>query len=512
MNPDRVVTQLLQGIQPVFNEAEIKGVYFDLDNFDYIKESYEVMAYNQYKTMANIIEPWIEPRLRVALKDNAKKKKPLSEHEVEKKVFNPGSIQQKADILFKYFGMSEVKKGKSGGASVDKEVVESLLRHKDTTEDGKTFLKALSTYSALRKLITSYLDNANEMLDGNIYHPNYQINGTITGRHSSGFHTLPKKSDIKRLFISRWAKEGGIFGCFDFSQLELRVVASLANEEKWIKAFEEGVDIHAATASVCFNVPLTKVSSDQRKQAKTVNFGLIYGLSDKSLGEQLNITTKAAAKIKDGLFSGCEGLSDWFQECYDEVDATHKIVTVFRRTIPIDMKNFRGEEDKEANHRRSVNYKVQSPASDLVTDSIARIYRAMKRKKMKSIIVGSVHDSILFDIYPGELLRLVKLVKHTCEVENRKLYPWLKCPVVVDCTLGTSWGGCLDFDVDFTDKGMLLKSEGGLRKDYRMLFDAMDKAYTYSYEITKTEEIPPDKQPKDRVIKDKFKWDVEILM
>lgn len=513
MNPNESVVNLLHTILPVFTEAEMKGIYFDLDNFDYIKEAYNNMAEAEYNTMAEIIEPWIRPRLKAEMAVNAKKKKPLSQDEVMKKAFNPGSPPQRASILFEdFFKMTSVKKGKGGADSVDKEVVEALLRHKDTTDEAKAFLTSLSNYTGLRKLITSYLENVDEMLDGQIYHPNYQINGTITGRHSSGFHTLPKKSDIKRLFISRWATEGGLFGCFDFSQLELRVVASLADEEKWISAFENGVDIHAATAAVCFHTKLDKVTQKQRKEAKTVNFGLIYGLSDKSLGEQLNIPTKAAKKIKDGLFSGCTGLSDFFQACYDEVDASHEVVTVFGRTIPINMTNFKGEEDKEANHRRAVNYKVQSPASDLVTDSIGRIYRAMKKKGMKSIIVGSVHDSILFDIYPGEAPALIKLVKHICETENRRLYPWIKCPVVVDFTMGTSWGGCLDFDVEYTPEGIMLKCKEGLRKDFNMLFTAAERAYKWDYKVVSEEEIPADKQPKDKVIKDKFNWNVEILI
>jgi hypothetical protein len=242
------------------------------------------------------------------------------------------------------------------------------------------------------------------------------------------------------------------------------------------------------------------------------NFGLIYGLSDKGLGEQLNISTKAAKKIKDGLFSGCTSLSEFFQACYDEVDASHEVVTIFGRTIPINMTNFKGEEDKEANHRRSVNYKVQSPSSDLVTDSIGRLYKAMKKKNMKSIIVGSVHDSILFDIYPGEAPALVKLVKHICETENRRLYPWIKCPIVVDFTMGTSWGGCLDFDVEYTPEGILLKCKEGLRKDFNMLFTTAEKAYKWEHKVISEEEILPNKQPKDKVIKDKFNWNVEILI
>jgi len=395
------------------------------------------------------------------------------------------------------------------------------------------------------------------------------------------------------------------------------------------------------------------------------NFGLIYGLSDAGLADQLGISTKAAKKIKDGLFTGCSSLGDWFQKCYDEVNTSHEVVTIFGRTIPINKikiskESDEKEEDKEANQRRAVNYKVQcilgdtkiplfsgkevkikdldgikdvwlysmdlaekeivpsfaskifksgevtqlikvtldnnksvtctpehlfmlrdgsytsaeklsvndslmpykkeyirrlkesktikvrstekitldtpvsvydmevpnyhnfavsagifihnSPASDLVTDSIGRIYKAMYSKKLKSIIVGSVHDSILFDIYPGELIPIIKLVKHICEVENGRLYPWIKCPITVDASIGTSWGGCLDFDVEYTDKGIKLTCKEGLRKDFRMLFNAAEKIYKWEYTILKETEIKEKDQPKDKVIKDKYNWAVEILI
>jgi uracil-DNA glycosylase family 4 len=541
--------RLLHNILPVFTEAEIKGIYFDLSNFGYIKEAYENMAKKEKDNMSGLIEDWIYPRKREILAENAKKKKPLSDEELEKEIFNPGSTQQRSSILFDFFKMKSIKKGKSGSDSSDKDVIDALLRDKKTTEEGKQFLTSLSEYTGLKKLITSYLDNTDDILDGNIYHPSYQINGTITGRHSSGFHTLPRGSDIKRLFVSRWAEEGGLFGSFDFSQLELRVVASLADEQKWLKAFEDGIDIHSATAAVCFGVKLDKVTSTQRKQAKTVNFGLIYGLSDAGLGDQLGITTKAAKKIKDGLFAGCTDLSNWFQKCYDEVNATHEVVTVFDRTIPINKTKFsrekddEKEDDKEANQRSAVNYKVQSPASDLVTDSIGRIHKVMKNKdvnllniesqsilathfnisieelikrasdaNLKSIIVGSVHDSILFDIYPGELVPIIKLVKHVCEVENRIMYPWIKCPITVDASIGTSWGGCLDFDVEYTDKGIKLTCKEGLRKDFRMLFYAAEKIYKWEYTVLKETEIKEEDQPKDKVIRDRYNWAVEILI
>jgi hypothetical protein len=185
---------------------------------------------------------------------------------------------------------------------------------------------------------------------------------------------------------------------------------------------------------------------------------------------------------------------------------------MFGREIPINMYDFRGEEDKEANHRRSVNYHVQSSSSDLVTDSIARIYQAIKNKGLKTIIVGTVHDSILFDIYPGELPILIKMVKYICEVENRKFYPWIKCPIVIDATFGTSWGGCLDFSVDYTEEGIKLTCKEGLKKDFIRLFDDAEKAYRLTYKVISETPIEDKDQPKDKVIKDKFNWSVEILL
>lgn len=542
---NRPIIDIIHGILPVFIEAEIKGVYFDTSIFNYIQEAYNKMASAERAIMASLIQDWFQPKMKAAIAENSRKKNPLPLDLLEEKTFNPSSTQQRASILFDFFQMPDVDTkhrkpitdnkmknskyrkittnliegplkddgdGKPKGTesrSTDKDVIEKLMKDKRVSEEGKQFLAALSNYTGLKKLITSYLENTEEILEGSIYHPNYQINGTITGRHSSGFHTLPKKSDIKRLYISRWRNEGGLFACFDFSQLELRVVASLANELKWIKAFEDGIDIHTSTASVAFGVPFDKVSSDQRRAAKVINFGLIYGLSDKGLAEGIGCDLKQAGRLKQGLFDGCTGLSSWFQQCYDYVDKHHEITTVFGRTIPINMKNFKGEEDKEANHRRSVNYSVQSPASDLVSDSIGRIYRLFKGRNIKSIIVGSVHDSILVDIYPGELPTIIKIIKYVCEVECHKLYQWIKCPIIVDTSFGTSWGGCIDFKVGYDSRGYILKGDG-LRKDFSSIFSVCEGVYNWQYEILKIEEI--EKQPRDKVIKDKYSWEVEIVL
>lgn len=535
------IINIIHNILPVFIEAEIKGVSFDLSIFNYIQEAYNQMAASEKATMTSLIQDWIQPRMRAIIAENSRKRNPLPTELLEEKAFNPSSTQQKASILFDYFKMPNVdtkhkpakkpnkfskfkknntniiegpiqdtgEKPKTESRSTDKEVIDKLLKDNRVTEEGKQFLAALSSYTGLKKLITSYLENTDNMLEGTIYHPSYQINGTVTGRHSSGFHTLPKKSDIKRLYISRWRDEGGLFSCFDFSQLELRVVASLANETKWIKAFEEGIDIHQSTASVAFGVPFDKVSSDQRRAAKTINFGLIYGLSDKGLAEGIGCDLKQAIRLKQGLFDGCTGLSSWFKECYDYVDKHHEITTVFGRTIPISMKNFKGEEDKEANHRRSVNYSVQSPASDLVSDAIGRIYRIIKNRNLKSLIVGSVHDSILIDIYPGELPAIIKIVKYVCEIESQKIYEWIRCPIIVDTSFGTSWGGCIDFDIGFDSRGYILKGEG-LRKDFVTMFSICEGVYNWGYDVVNIEEI--EKQPRDKVIKDKYNWEVEIIL
>ena len=511
---NRNIINIIHGIQPVFTEAEIKGICFDTDIFGYIRDSYKDILSGHRKELMGLCDPWVQPRLTEALEVNARKRKPKSQEEVEKAVFNMSSPKQKADILYGYFGMPLIetrKKGKkSSTGGGDKETIAKLLKHPDVSEEGRQFLGTLTKYTALNKLITSYIDNAESMIsDGNIYHPSYNINGAVTGRHSSGYHTLPKKSDIKRLYTTRWKNQGGLIACFDYSQLELRVIASLANESAWIEAFEQGVDVHQATAAKAFNVPVEKVTSDQRKAAKSVNFGLVYGISDAGLAENIGVSIDEAARLKKAVFAGCTGLNDWFAERHSYVDAHKSITTVFGRTIPIDMQTLWKQEDKEANHRRAVNYSVQSPGSDLVTDSIVRIYRNMKKRGMKTILIGSVHDSILFDIYPGELPMVVKLVKHACEVENMRMYSWIKCPIVVDATIGLSWGGGIDFKVSYEDGGMCFKGEG-LRKDILSIIRSGEGVYDWTYEVLKVEEVK--EQPKDKVIRDRYTWEAVLKL
>ncbi len=930
---NRNIIKIVHGVQPVFTEAEIKGVCFDMDIFGYIRDSYKDILSGYRKEMIGLCSDWVAPRMNEALEENARKRKPKPVEDIEKAVFNMGSPKQKADILYNYFKMPLIetrKKGKkSSTGGGDKETIAKLLKHPEVSEEGKAFLGTLTKYTALNKLITSYIDNAEDMIsDGNIYHPSYNINGAVTGRHSSGFHTLPKKSDIKRLYSTRWKNEGGLIACFDYSQLELRVIASLANEPAWIEAFKHGIDVHTATAAKMFRIPVEEVKSDQRKAAKAClgknsfvltdrgfirpnnltpdltlttresksqqwgmvvdseadtltvefdngiieeyrpdhrlqvwngsecewkevrdltsqdevisvigqltkpnsglcvdlgdyysqkrckhnhkvvldddwyyffglylgdgsitskygtegqviggaiklvvnnftsnritslfdreeihysvdyskdcdrgytysvlsvfslglysllntlfpykdisdtvmsdigksgilnllaglmdsdgtssqglkcfkntneslvrkvallshavgiptrlncykagitlngvrsyfgitgieykkcyelnfheldvcipvmtpykswntrkkyrgfhvnpefsetvyknvleaeggysrsnkaiytwdnirrsksvvtpvtpyldltglrsnmymtkvrskketrseiyviqteaghyissclishncNFGLVYGISDAGLAENIGVSLSEATKLKKAVFAECTGLDSWFAERHRYVDEHHSITTVFGRVIPIDMKTMWNQTDVEANHRRAVNYSVQSPGSDLVTDSIVRIYNNIKKRGLKSILIGSVHDSILFDIYPGELPKIVKIVKYACETENMRMYPWLKCPIVVDATIGMSWGGGIDFKINYEEDGMVFTGEG-LRKDFLSIVRSGEGVYDWSYEVLEEELI--EEQPKDKVIRDRYNWKAALKL
>lgn len=493
----------------VFGEAEIKGVRRDLEIFDMMYSHYTTLMSSEKDAMRKMVEPWYREKLDKLIQDNTKKKKPYTMQEMMDMVFNPSSALQKQSIVFEYFKCPVIKRGKpkkkgeQGAPSCDKEVIEELQKHKKVPQEAKAFLGHLTQYNIVDKIITSYLSNTEDYVDGNMYYPNYNINGTITGRLTSPFHSMPKKSDVKRLFVSRWREDGGLMLIADFSQLELRVISSMSNEGKFLKAFEQGIDIHLNTAAEIFHVSHDKVSSEQRKVGKTVNFGIVFGLTDQSLANDIGSTLAEAHRIMDSLMSGCTNLRDWLDYQHKYVDEHGYIKTMFGRAIDI----IGDDRDPEAAHRCAGNYPVQSSAADLCTSSIVRLYRYFKSRGLRSIIVGSVHDSILVDVYPGELHVVTKAIKYICETENRKLYDWIKCPIVIDVGIGTSWGGCIDFDVEMQNNLLILRGSG-IRKDFvAMQAIAGD---CYKIDITTLSEKPISEFAPDKAVRDGFEWDAEV--
>lgn len=268
------------------------------------------------------------------------------------------------------------------------------------------------------------------------------------------------------------------------SQAEVRVVASLSKEDSLIEAYEKGYDIHRVTASKTFNIPIEDVTHDQRQQGKTLVFSIIYGKSAKGLGETLGISTNEAEKLLKQFFDGHPNLKRWIETQKDHASKFACVETPWGRRIPIDKINSGHFFKKLAAERKCGNAPVQSAASDAVLWSAARIQETLQHYKLKSLIIGMVHDSFEVDVYPGELVQVLNIFKDTCEKKLREFNPWILAPIEISMELGLSWGdGCIEFEVDELSKDSIKIKGQGLRQDALELKRSLSKSYTVKADI-----------------------------
>jgi len=540
------IEEILNDSVIVFSEAEVKGVYVDKMMYNYLKPEYEKNITESYNELCKYIPEWIKPKMEPLREKNnsPRKRKRLTEQQLLEGAFSPGSTTDIKDILYNYFNLPKLRITKSSkkstscikeGSTESEAIIELkdwIIKNVNSKEDkyreqaehakilhAIEFIDKLLVHKKFSKLYSTYIKNLPDNMYGSDFHkPEYNITGTVTGRLSSGFHTIPKTSDLKRLYISRWASDGGLIMNADFSQLELRVLASLSEETGWIEAYKKGLDLHKQTAAAIYHVTLDEVTKIMRDSAKTINFGIIYGKGDKSVASDLNITEVEAKKLKSNLLDDAPAIKSWIkgQEEY-VVDQDH-IVTAFNRVIKINeewmVSSYNGiyGPNKGAKLRKAVNYPIQSTASDLVLSTIIRVYKEIKRRGLRSLIIGAIHDAILIDIYPGEFMEVNSIVKYEAEVVNKEKYKlWLKCPIQIDVQIGYSWGGLIEPKFESTEGVIRLHTKEANRKDVLILKNQFLKVYkNVNLEIIKDEPIT--EYAMDTSVKDSARWETKIEM
>lgn len=485
-----------------FTEAEVKGVHVDMSFYEYLKIGYTEMLTTANKAIRDLptVKKLIDERMIDLVANNEKKRKPKPIEELREGAFKTGSSNTIKELLYDDWKLPVIVKTKKGSPSTARDTLDMLLKEKNIPEEAKIFIESLKQYKTFSKLKSTYIDSLPDLVVDGTYKPDYNLTGTVSGRLSSGFHTVPSKSDLKRMFDSRWKEDGGLILSPDYSQLELRVAASLSNEQTWIDAYNKDIDLHTASGSGIYNVPLDQVTKEQRNHGKTINFGILYGMSPHALAENLDITFQDADAMIAKFFRSTKNLKLFIDEQHEFVEKHGYVETPFGRRIFItEGLSLEPKLVAEA-HRRAVNGVVQSTASDLVTDSTIKLHQVMKKRKIKSIIMGSVHDCILADTYPGELFEMCQLFQETCVTYPMENYSWIKCPIRLDVSLGSSWGGCIDLEtIESTDDKIVLKGNS-LKKDFRLLKVIGSTAYNIDINIIETGKMK--EFPIDQFIRD----------
>lgn len=348
--------------------------------------------------------------------------------------FNVGSPAQVGEVLFDKLKIDEkAKKTKTGQYSTTEEVLEKL--------SGKhPIVGKILEFRKIKKLLSTYVNALPELINphtGKI-HTTYNQTVTATGRLSStnpNLQNIPIRNDdgreIRKAFIP---DDGHSFFSADYSQIELRIVANISKDEALVEAFLAGEDIHRATAAKIFHERTEVVTDDQRRKAKTANFGMIYGISAFGLSERLQIPRSEAKQLIEGYFKTFPGVRRFMDQSIEMAKEKGFVTTLFGRRRMLPDITSRNAVVRGYAERNAINAPIQGTAADIIKIAMNRIYRRFDREGIRSKMLLQVHDELNFDVVPGEEDSVSRIVKEEMEAAFSGTVP-----LVADCGSGANW-------------------------------------------------------------------------
>ena len=355
-------------------------------------------------------------------------------HQQAGEEFNIESPKQLSVILFDKLKLPIIKKTKTG-ASTDISVLEELI-------DKHPVIEKIIEFRQIVKLKNTYVDTLPKLINpstGKI-HTTYQQTNTSTGRLSSiepNLQNIPIRSEqgkeIRKAFVSSF--ENGKIMSADYSQIELRVMAYYSKDENLIEAFQRNIDIHLATASKLFSIPIDRVDSNYRRIAKTVNFGIMYGLGAFGLAQRLKIPRPQAQKIISNYFDKYPGIKNYIESTIKTAEKQGYIETIMKRRRYFPDINNNNRNVKAAAERAAINFPIQGSAADMIKLAMVAISNDFAKYQFKSKLILQVHDEIVVDLYPGEEAAIKEVLIN--RMENAIQLD--EVPVVVDVGIGENW-------------------------------------------------------------------------
>ena len=393
-------------LMPVLASMEMNGVCLDTDS---LKETSEVLT-NRLKD--------IEEKI----------------YELAGQEFNIASPKQVGEILFDKLKIVEkAKKTKTGQYVTNEEVLQGL-KHKHK------IVGNILEHRGLKKLLGTYIDALPSLVNkrtGRI-HTSFNQTITSTGRLSSSdpnLQNIPVRGEdgkeIRKAFIP---EEGCLFFSADYSQIELRVMAHLSDDENMIEAFREGYDIHAATAAKIYKEDINEVSRDQRTKAKRANFGIIYGITVFGLAERLDISRDEAKQLIDGYFETFPKVKEYMETAKETARKNGYVETLFKRRRYLADINSRNATVRGFAERNAINAPIQGTAADIIKVAMINIYNRFNQEGIRSKMILQVHDELNFSVYPEEKEKVEKIV-----LEEMQSAFSMKVPLVADCGWGENW-------------------------------------------------------------------------
>ncbi len=352
--------------------------------------------------------------------------------ELAGKPFNVNSTQQLASVLFEDLGLKTGKKTKRG-YSTNVDVLNSI-------KNQHPIVPLILRQRELAKLKSTYLDGMLPLIDSKKkIHTVFKQTVTSTGRLSStepNLQNIPiRKSDgklIRKMFV---ASEGNVLVCADYSQIELRLMAQFSGDKTMIDAFNNNIDIHRTTASKVFGVPIEMVTDEMRRQSKAVNFGIIYGISDFGLSEDLGVPVYMARDFIAGYFATYPKVKEYMDKCVKIAKEQGYVTTYLNRRRDIPELKATNYNVRSFGERVAMNMPLQGSASDIIKVAMLKVHKALKEGGFKAKLIMQVHDELIIDCPVDEEERVHRLL-----VENmQNITPDFDVKLIADCSSGKSW-------------------------------------------------------------------------
>lgn len=404
-----------------------------------------------YETIERPLVPVIVEMERAGIRADAETLKDLSKdfakrmaeleikaYELAGEEFNVGSPKQLGEILFDKMGLEGGKKGKTGAYTTSADVLDELAAQ------GHELPQKILEWRQMQKLKSTYADALVEQInpDTGRVHTSYGMAIAQTGRLSSNdpnLQNIPVRTEEGRKIRAAFmADKGNKLVSLDYSQIELRVVAHVAGEEALIEAFRDGQDIHAMTASQVFNVPIEGMDPMMRRNAKAINFGIIYGISAFGLANNLNIGRDEARDYIAAYFERYPAIKRYMEDTREEAKEAGHVDTIFGRRI-----HLRGIKDKNQAvrgfaERQAINAPIQGAAADIIKRAMIRVPDALAKHDFQSKMLLQVHDELLFEAPEGEVDNLIEVMRDVMENAAAPAVN-MSVPLVADAGVGDTW-------------------------------------------------------------------------
>ena len=423
-----ITFQLKQNFSPILDKAETKKLFDEIEI-----PLIPVLAAMELEGI-NLDVPFLKSMSVEMAKESAALEQKIYETAGEK--FNLASPRQLGDVLFDKMkiGGAKQKKTKTGQYATGEEVLSYLANDNEIVRD-------ILEWRQMVKLQSTYIDALPNQVDAKTgrVHTDYMQTVAATGRLSSNnpnLQNIPIRTErgrlIRKAFIAR--DENYTLVSADYSQIELRIIAALSGEENMIKAFQNNEDIHRSTAAKVFNVPLEEVTKEQRSNAKTVNFGIIYGVSAFGLSNQTSLSRKESAELIDAYYATYPKLKSYMANQVDFAREHGYVQTVLGRRRYLKDINSANIMVKSGAERNAVNAPIQGSAADIIKIAMINIHKKLVSENWKSKMLLQVHDELVFDVHNSELEKIQPMIKH--EMENAFK---MDVPLEVEIGMGKNW-------------------------------------------------------------------------